>query len=60
MNKSLCGSPEYICPEMLNTGEHTRMVDFYQIGALLYELVTGLPPNYSNDKKEMFERIASE
>ena len=29
LNKSLCGSPEYICPEMLNTGEHTRMVDFY-------------------------------
>ena len=60
LNKSLCGSPEYICPEMLNTGEHTRMVDFYQIGALLYELLTGLPPNYSHSKKEMFNRIANE
>lgn len=29
ISKSLCGSPEYICPEMLNTGVHTRMVDFY-------------------------------
>ena len=26
---SLCGSPEYISPEMLNTGVHSRMVDFY-------------------------------
>ena len=60
LNKSLCGSPEYICPEMLNTGEHTRMVDFYQIGALLYELLTGLPPSYSHDKKLMFEKIAKE
>ena len=59
-SRSLCGSPEYICPEMLNTGVHTRMVDYYQIGALLYELLTGLPPNYSNDKKEMFDQIASE
>lgn len=60
LNSSLCGSPEYICPEMLNTGNHTRMVDFYQIGALLFELLTGLPPNYSNDKQQMFERIANE
>ena len=58
LSNSLCGSPEYICPEMLNTGYHSRMVDFYQIGAILYELLTGLPPNYANDKKDMFDRIA--
>ena len=29
VSRSLCGSPEYICPEMLNTGTHSRMVDFY-------------------------------
>ena len=50
-SNSLCGSPEYICPEMLNSGTHSRMLDFYQVGALLYELLTGLPPNYSSDKK---------
>lgn len=60
LSKSLCGSPEYICPEMLNSGTHTRMVDFYQIGALLYELLAGLPPCYANDKKEMFDRIAKQ
>ena len=60
LSKSLCGSPEYICPEMLNSGTHTRMVDFYQLGALLYELLTGLPPNYNDDKKEMFNRISKQ
>ena len=28
-SRSLCGSPEYVSPEMLNTGKHSRMVDFY-------------------------------
>ena len=29
LSRSLCGSPEYISPEMLQTGKHSRMVDFY-------------------------------
>jgi len=57
-SKSLCGSPEYVSPEMLITGKHSRMVDFYQLGALLYELLTGLPPLYSHDKTTMFKQIA--
>ena len=59
-SNSLCGSPEYICPEMLNSGEHSRMLDFYQVGALLYELLTGLPPNYSEDRTKLFTNIAKE
>ena len=58
LSNSLCGSPEYICPEMLNSGTHSRTLDYYQIGALLYELLTGLPPNYSSNKKQMFANIA--
>ena len=59
-SRSLCGSPEYVSPEMLRTGKHSRMVDFYQVGALLYELITGLPPLYHEDKREMFDRIAND
>lgn len=51
LSNTICGSPEYMCPEMLLRGEHGRSVDFYQCGALLYELLTGLPPNYSTNKK---------
>jgi len=43
---SFCGSPEYMSPEMLAGQGHTRAVDFYSLGALLYEMLTGLPPFY--------------
>jgi len=52
---SFCGSPEYICPEMLLSGLHSRLIDFYQYGALLYEMLTGLPPNYSENKELMYQ-----
>ena len=51
---SFCGSPEYMSPEMLSSEYHTRMVDFYSLGALLYEMLTGLPPLYSQDREEMY------
>ena len=57
-SNSLCGSPEYMSPEMLRVGVHGCMVDFYQLGALFYELLTGLPPCFSKDKTKMYEQIA--
>jgi len=55
--KSFCGSPEYMSPDMLNQESHTRMVDLYSLGALLYELLTGLPPFYSDNRDEMYHNI---
>jgi serum/glucocorticoid-regulated kinase 2 len=46
---SFCGSPEYMAPEMLLKVGHNQNVDYYGLGALAYELLTGLPPFYSKD-----------
>ena len=46
---SFCGSPEYMAPEMLLKLGHNQQVDHYCLGAMLYELVTGLPPYYSRN-----------
>ena len=48
-NKKLIISPEYMAPEMLLKVGHSYTVDYYCLGALLYELITGLPPYYSHD-----------
>ncbi len=60
MTHSFCGSPEYMSPEMLQQSGHTLAVDYYSLGALVYEMIVGLPPHYSTDRDEMYERILYE
>ncbi|CAK60107.1 unnamed protein product (macronuclear) [Paramecium tetraurelia] len=54
---SFCGSPEYMAPEMLLKLGHSQTVDFYCLGALLYELLTGLPPYYSTNTNQIYQDI---
>lgn len=49
-----------MAPEMLQKKGHDYAVDYYCLGAILYELVVGSPPFYTTHTTEMFERILSE
>lgn len=57
---SFCGSPEYMSPEMLKGRGHDKQLDYYCLGALLYEMLTGLPPYYSKDTNQMYIRILND
>jgi len=39
-----CGTPEYLAPEMIKQSGHDKMLDVWNLGVLLFELLTGSPP----------------
>lgn len=51
--KSFCGSLAYLAPEVLNRKGHGKAVDWYLFGVLMYEMLFGLPPYYSNISKDV-------
>ena len=57
--QSLCGTPEYIAPEILRKQPYGKVVDWWSLGTLIYEMITGLPPFYDSNRKIMFHRILS-
>ncbi len=57
--QSVCGTPEYMAPEVISKAGHGTAVDWWGLGMLMYEMLTGLPPWYTKDRKKLFERLRS-
>nr|ACB71393.1 OPK1 [Harzia tenella] len=57
---TFCGTPEYLAPELLLGKGYNKSVDWWTLGVLLYEMLTGLPPFYDENTNEMYRKILSE
>mmetsp|Transcript_22050 Transcript_22050/g.50380 ORF Transcript_22050/g.50380 Transcript_22050/m.50380 type:complete len:321 (+) Transcript_22050:67-1029(+) len=56
---TLCGTPEYIAPEVLLNKGHGKPVDWWTLGILIYEMVVGYPPFVDEDPMGIYQKILS-
>ena len=55
--ESLLGTPEYVAPEILLGKKYDCSVDFWNLGCMIYEMITGIPPFFDKDIKVIFKNI---
>jgi len=55
--KTLCGTPNYIAPEVLGKKGHSYEVDVWSLGCILYTLLVGKPPFETQSLKDTYSRI---
>lgn len=54
---TLCGTPEYIAPEVLLNKGHGKGVDWWTLGILMYEMMVGQPPFVDDDPMGIYQQI---
>ena len=57
LSETICGSPLYMAPELLNRRPYSSKADLWSLGVILYEMVTGLQPVPAKSHLELVQNI---
>ena len=51
--RTMCGTPDYLAPELVLNKGHDYAVDYWALGVLIYEMIHGWPPFFHDNPMKM-------